>query len=165
MYEDENNQEPDLIEITDEDGNVYQMEIIDYFFYNGQEYAIIADYDEEDEQANYDEDVDCFIMQVNTVTDENGDELDEFVPIEDEELENRLIAVAHQRLSEDEDADEEKNSRSAIRSSYQSEAAIKKQQRACCCFFMAEARSSFNALFLAFAHRRHWNAPPQESCR
>ena len=108
MYEDDlNNQEPDLIEITDEDGNVYQMEIIDYFFYNGQEYAIIADYDEEDEQADYNEDVDCFIMQVNTVTDENGEELDEFVPIDDEELENRLIAVAHQRLYEDEDADEE----------------------------------------------------------
>ncbi|MBQ2190829.1 MAG: DNA gyrase subunit A [Clostridia bacterium] len=41
------------------------------------------------------------------VTDENGEELDEFVPIDDEELENRLIAVAHQRLNEDEDADEE----------------------------------------------------------
>lgn len=107
MYKEDANQEPDLIEITDEDGNVYQMEIIDYFFYNGQEYAIIADYDEEDEEAGYDEGVDCFIMRVNSVTDENGEELDEFVPIEDEELENRLIAVAHQRLSDDEDAEEE----------------------------------------------------------
>ncbi len=106
MYED-SNQEPDLIEITDEDGNVFQMEIIDYFFYNGQEYAIIADYDEEDEANNYDENVDCFIMRVNSITDENGEEFDEFVPIEDEELENRLIAVANQRLSEDEDAEEE----------------------------------------------------------
>lgn len=106
MYED-SNQEPDLIEITDEDGNVFQMEIIDYFFYNGQEYAIIADYDEEDEANNYDENVDCFIMRVNSITDENGEEFDEFVPIEDEELENRLIAVANQRLSEDEDPEEE----------------------------------------------------------
>ena len=44
------NQLPDLIEVTDENGNVSQMEIIDYFFYNGQEYAIIADYDAEDEE-------------------------------------------------------------------------------------------------------------------
>lgn len=107
MYEEDMNQEPDLIEITDEDGNVYQMEIIDYFFYNGQEYAIIADYDEEDEKSDYNEGVDCFIMRVNSVTNEDGEELDEFVPIEDEELENRLIAVAHQRLTDDEEADEE----------------------------------------------------------
>ena len=108
MSEPENmNQEPDLIEITDEDGNVYVMEIVDYFFYNGQEYAIVADYDEEDEAEAYEGSVDCFVMQVNTITDENGEELDEFVPIEDPDLENRLIAVAHKRMNDDEDAEEE----------------------------------------------------------
>ena len=105
----EMNQEPDLLEISDEDGNVMTMEIVDYFFYNGQEYAIIADYDTEEEKAELDPEqgVDCFIMKVNSITDENGEELDEFEPIEDPELESRLIAVAHQYLENDEEADEE----------------------------------------------------------
>ena len=101
------NQLPDLIEVTDENGNVSQMEIIDYFFYNGQEYAIIADYDAEDEEKNYEDSVDCFVMRINSFTDENGEEMEEFQEIEDLDLENRLIAIARQRLNADEELDEE----------------------------------------------------------
>ncbi|MBR2287978.1 MAG: DUF1292 domain-containing protein [Clostridia bacterium] len=101
------NPERDLIEITYEDGTTHTQEIIDYFFYNGQEYAIVSDYDEEDEAEGFEGTVDCYIMRVNSVTDENGEELDEFEPIEDPALEERLLAVASQRLSDEEEADEE----------------------------------------------------------
>ncbi len=102
-------QEPDLLEVTDDEGNVMLMQIVDYFFYNGQEYAIVADYDTEEEAEEMPpaDGVDCFVMQVNSFTDENGEEFDEFVPIEDEELENRLITVARGYLESDQEADEE----------------------------------------------------------
>ena len=107
MSEENLNMEPDLIDITDDEGHTETMQIIDYFFYNGQEYAIIGDYDPDMPAAEDIDSVDCFIMKVNTITDEHGEEFDEFEPIEDEDLENRLIAIASQRLNEDEEADEE----------------------------------------------------------
>ena len=93
--------ERDLIELTDEDGNTDTFEILDYFFYNGQEYALVGEYVEEPDPENP-EDIGCFVMKVDTVTDENGEELDEFNPIEDDALEERLFEIATTRLEEDE---------------------------------------------------------------
>ena len=33
----------DMIEMTDEEGNTTLFKILDYFFYNGDEYAILTD--------------------------------------------------------------------------------------------------------------------------
>ena len=41
--------EKDLIELTGEDGGTYTFEVVDYFFYNGEEYAILQDPDEDEE--------------------------------------------------------------------------------------------------------------------
>ena len=38
----------DVIEMTDEEGNTILFSIIDYFFYNGEEYAILTDSNDED---------------------------------------------------------------------------------------------------------------------
>ena len=40
---------------------------------------------------------------MNTFTDENGEEMEEFVPIEDAALEEKLIGIASTRLDESEE--------------------------------------------------------------
>ena len=106
MFDEENVQEPDLIVMTDEEGNSITMQVLDYFFYNGEEYVILTDdvaEGDEDEEA---EEIDCYVMKVITSTDENGEEMEEFAPIEDPDLEARLIEVASTRMNEDDEEEE-----------------------------------------------------------
>ena len=95
--------EEDIIEMTDEDGNVTLFHIVDYFFYNGEEYAILTDSNEDDTA----EAVDCYVMKIVPTTDENGEELEEFVPVEDQKLEAKLMEIATTKLNDDEEADDE----------------------------------------------------------
>ena len=95
--------EEDYIEMTDEEGNTILFKIIDYFFYNGEEYAILTD-SNEDEAA---EAVDCYVMKIVLTTDEDGEELEEFVPVEDQKLEAKLMEIASMKLNDDEEADDE----------------------------------------------------------
>ncbi len=99
----EENMQPDLLEMTSEDGSTLLMQVLDYFFYNGQEYAILAEAPEDANTAEVPESVDCYVVQVNTFTDESGEEMEELVPVEDEKLEARLMEIASTRLSEDEE--------------------------------------------------------------
>lgn len=106
--------EPDVIEMTDDEGNTTLFEVVDYFFYNGEEYCILTDTindnggDEPDDECAPDDESDeaegitCYIMKVNTSTDENGEELEEFIPVEDQALEAKLIEIASTRLNDDE---------------------------------------------------------------
>jgi len=93
----------DIIEMTDEDGNVTLFRILDYFFYNGEEYAILTDSNDDDTT----EAVDCYVMKIVPTTDENGEELEEFVPVEDQKLEAKLMEIATTKLNDDEEADDE----------------------------------------------------------
>ena len=95
--------EEDIIEMTDEEGNVILFKIIDYFFYNGEEYAILTDSNEDDAT----EAVDCYVMKIVVTTDEDGEELEEFVPVEDQALEAKLMEIASMKLNSDEEADDE----------------------------------------------------------
>ncbi len=95
--------EDDIIEMEDEEGNTILFHILDYFFYNGEEYAILTDSNEEDD----DEAVDCYVMKIVLTTDESGEELEEFVPVEDQELEAKLMEIASLKLNDDEEADDE----------------------------------------------------------
>lgn len=95
-------QELDIIEMTDDEGNTILMQVVDYFFYNGDEYVILSD-TVEDEDADDAEELNCYVLQVITSTDENGEEMEEFVPIEDLELEEKLIEIASNKLNEDEE--------------------------------------------------------------
>ena len=95
--------EEDIIEMTDEEGNTILFKIIDYFFYNGEEYAILTDSNEDDAT----EAVDCYVMKIVITTDEDGEELEEFVPVEDQKLEAKLMEIASMKLNSDEEADDE----------------------------------------------------------
>ena len=37
--------ERDIVVFTDDEGNDFELEVMDYFFYNGQEYAVLSDAD------------------------------------------------------------------------------------------------------------------------
>ena len=127
MYEEEG-QDFGVIEGTDEDGNKVLLQVLDYFFYNGEEYAILTDAVVEDtcecdacsdhehddhcqcddcaDEETDNEEITCYIMKVITSTEEDGEEVEEFVPVDDA-LEAKLIEVATTKLSAEDDAEEE----------------------------------------------------------
>ena len=78
----------DIIEGTDEDGNRVLLLVEKYFFYNGEEYVLLRPQDEAEEPADR---ATRYVMRV-TVTEEEGKEIEEFEPV-DEELAQRLIPV------------------------------------------------------------------------
>ena len=95
-------QELDIIEMTDDEGNTILMQVVDYFFYNGDEYVILSD-TVEDEDSDDAEELNCYVLQVVTSTNEDGEEMEEFLPIEDLDLEEKLIEIASNKLNEDEE--------------------------------------------------------------
>ena len=94
----------DLIIFETEDGEEVTFVIEDYFFYNGEEYAILTEYDTEKDIVK---DEGSIVCRIETSEDENGEESEEFVPVEDEDLAEKLINVANAQLAEDEEPDEE----------------------------------------------------------
>ena len=51
------------------------------------------------------EEITCYIMKV-VPKDENGEEFEEFIPVEDEALEAKLIEVAMTKLESEDDLDD-----------------------------------------------------------
>lgn len=110
----------DIVEFTDDDGNSLLLEVLDSFYYNGEEFVVLGDVDDacECEQEDgacgcgHEHDEDCehehslYIMKVETSTDENGDEVEEFTPVE-ENLMEALIKIVETRFTEDDDEDED----------------------------------------------------------
>jgi hypothetical protein len=96
-------EDDDLVVFETEDGEEMTFSIEDYFFYNGEEYALLADVDEESEE---DEElgIGCIICKVTTETDETGEEQDVFEPVEDDELAEKLFQIAMTKMNEDEEA-------------------------------------------------------------
>lgn len=108
-------EERDIVEFSDEDGNKLLLEVMDYFFYNGEEYAVLCDADEEACDCECDDDAcecDCehehtvYIMKVVSTTGEDGEEMEEFIP-PDEALLDQLIEVVQTRFTEDDDVEDE----------------------------------------------------------
>ena len=98
-------EERDVVEFTDDEGNTLLLEVMDYFFYNGEEFAALCDAKEDPSDDDPDDDP-VYIMKINTFTDENGEEMEEFVPPE-EALMEKLIAVVRTRFSEDDGGEDE----------------------------------------------------------
>lgn len=93
--------EEDLIYFEDDEGTEYVYTVEEYFFYNGDEYALLADAEEDTEE----EGTGCIICRVED-SEENEDE-EIFVPVEDEKLAEKLFEIATMKLKEDEEEDEE----------------------------------------------------------
>ena len=98
----EENNELDIVEFVDDEGNVITMDVVDYLFYEGKEYALVTEHAEVDVCDGCAE-TDCegcedrkeaYIMEIVPAgKDENGDEMEEFVPVEDEALSAKLIDI------------------------------------------------------------------------
>lgn len=97
--------ERDIVVFTDDEGNDFELEVMDYFFYNGEEFAALCDAKENPSDDDPDDDP-VYIMKINAFTDENGEEMEEFVP-PDEALMEKLIQVVRTRYVEGADEDDE----------------------------------------------------------
>ncbi len=106
----------DFIEGIDEDGNKVLLQVVRYFFYNGEEYVVLGDAQAEDECGCHcgecessceddEEPVNLYIMQV--VESEEDEETEEFVPVEDEELLEKLIEVVQTDFEKEAEFDDE----------------------------------------------------------
>ena len=84
----------DFISITDEEGNSFELEVIDTLELEGESYALFlpADMDEDDPDYGY------IILQV---VEENGEEL--FSDVESEEMLQRLYDLFMEKLFDDEE--------------------------------------------------------------
>ena len=104
-------EERDFVVFADDDGNEIELDVVDYFEHEGQEYAVLMDFSacteacEGDCEGCEDAPQDIFIMKIVV----NGD-TEEFLPVEDDDLLQELANIAEQRLNEmdfeDEDGEE-----------------------------------------------------------
>ena len=90
----------DIVEGVDEDGNRLILRVNRYFFYNGEEYVLLSD-DIEEPNPNLDE-VMFYVMKVTESVDEDGEEIEEFEPVE-QELMEQLIEVVKTNFDSDGD--------------------------------------------------------------
>ena len=115
-------EERDFIVIEDEEGNSFELDVIDYFVHNGQQYAVLIDpkavcdcgHDHEHGHHHSDgEECDCegaaYIMKV--VVNEEED-TEEFEAVDDGPLFDELSAIVDIRMAEslyDEDEDDDED--------------------------------------------------------
>ena len=99
-------EELDLVVFEDDEGNEITMEVLDYFFYEGKEYALLAEVDEDGEcgcdECDEEHQRDAYIMEVVDI----GADQEEFVPVA-EELADKLVEIVQNGLFEDDEDDEE----------------------------------------------------------
>jgi hypothetical protein len=99
--------ERDILVFEDDNGQEVQMEVLDYFEYEGEEYALLVDVAEMEHAHDHDHDDSCdheetniYIMKVIV----NGD-VEEFVPVDEDKMDDLVEAI--QALYEEEEDDEE----------------------------------------------------------
>ena len=101
------NEERDFVTFTDEDGNDFELDVIEYFEHNGKEYAVLIDAKAEcgceDEDCECGHETEAYIMQV-VVNEE--DDTEEFISPADDEMEE-LVAIVEELLAGGCDCDED----------------------------------------------------------
>ncbi len=93
-----NGMEKDIIDFVDEDGNVIPFEVIDYLFYNGEEYALLVEAAGEETDDDKQE---CIVCSILAETEDDGEETESFVPVEDETLAQRLVDIFNTKITDE----------------------------------------------------------------
>lgn len=92
----------DIIETSDEEGNTRFLKVEKYFYYNGEEYVLLREVDSgEDEGAS--DDSRLFVMLVQVSQDEEGEEIEDFVPIDEALMDSLIKTVKTHYSAPDED--------------------------------------------------------------
>ena len=91
-------EERDLVTFSDDDGNEFDLEVIDYFEHEGQEYAVLVDAEPDEEEAE-DTELEVYIMKIVV----NG-EYEEFLPADEDKM-DELIKIVEARMAEDDGCD------------------------------------------------------------
>lgn len=88
-------EERDFVVFTDEDGTEFELDVIDYFEHEGQQYAVLTEFPEENESDEADEAaLEVYIMKVET-----DGEYEEFLPPDEDKME-LLCAIVEKRMQE-----------------------------------------------------------------
>ncbi|HNW87016.1 MAG TPA: DUF1292 domain-containing protein [Candidatus Limiplasma sp.] len=114
----EDMEDQDFIEGVDEDGNKVLLQVVRYFFYNGEEYVVLGDAQQDDcgchcdecehsceDEEDDEEAVNLYIMKV--VPSAEDEDTEEFEPVEDEDLLEKLIAVVQTDFEKEEELGDE----------------------------------------------------------
>ncbi|NLB42495.1 MAG: DUF1292 domain-containing protein [Clostridiales bacterium] len=106
-------EEKDILVFSDEEGQEIQLEILDYFEYGDEEYAMLAEADA-DEDHDHEHDHDC--ESCNCHSDEKniylmkvvmeGDE-EQFVPVDEDIMDELIDAIEDLYNDDDEDDDDD----------------------------------------------------------
>ena len=83
-----NQEEWDIIELEGDDGEPIRLCVERYFFYNGDEYVLLSDACDVEDEA----DISRYVMKVQPMEGEGNEDMEEFVPV-DEDLMDQLIQV------------------------------------------------------------------------
>ena len=92
-----------LKKFEDEEGNEYSYSVVDYLFYNGEEYALMTEVTDEEPENGQQE---CIVCKIVAETDEDGEENESFELVEDESLGQKLVEIFNTKLAEEEKEDE-----------------------------------------------------------
>ena len=92
-------EEEDIIVFEDDEGNEYSYSVVDYLFYNGEEYALLVEATEDEPEDDRQE---CIVCRVVAETEEDGEETESFELVEDEELGQKLVEIFNTKMSDDE---------------------------------------------------------------
>ncbi len=93
-------EERDLVTFVDEDGNEFDLEVVDYFDHNDKEYGVLIDPETPD-------DAEYFEVCIMEIVQNEAEGLEEFLPVEDDALQVELMKIAQRRMLEWDDALEE----------------------------------------------------------
>lgn len=89
-------EERDLITFADDEGNEFSLEVIDYFDYEEQEYAVLVDPEDScdcEDDASCEHELGLYIMKI--VVD---GEFEEFLPADEDKM-DALAAIVEERLA------------------------------------------------------------------
>lgn len=92
------NEELDLVELETEDGSTVQLLVERYFYYNGEEYVLLTD----DIEGKLGDEASRYVMKVVPLEDENGEEMEEFEPVDDELTDQLIDVIANNFGGQDE---------------------------------------------------------------
>ena len=104
----EYSEDVEIYTMTDEDGNDVTVQALDYFFYNGEEYAVMTELAEgqepwtEEREYGDDDGPEVFFMKVVELDDDNV----EFEPVEDEDLADELFEILNDSIQDAIDEDD-----------------------------------------------------------